>query len=364
MSEKVLQKFEVKRLEILDENGNADSKLMPELSNEQIISMYEAMVLTRKADEKALSLQRQGRLGTLAVSFGQEATVIGSAASLKKDDWMTVSFREEGAMLYRGIPLENIFYYWGGDERGNTAPKGVNNLPVAVPVGTQTLHAVGIGMAANIKGKKIASMVYFGDGGTSEGDFHEAMNWAGVFNAPVVFVCQNNQWAISTPREKQSKSLTLAQKSFAYGFNGIQVDGNDVFAVYKACSEAVQKARKGEGPALIECETYRMADHTTSDDAKKYRTEKELMKWKAKDPIERLRKYMEKEKIWNQEKQKKLEKELDEMISKAVKKFEDTPAQEINAIFKFMYAKMTPRLEEQLSYAKEVAEEIKKEEKK
>ena len=175
--------------------------------------------------------------------------------------------------------------YWGGDERGMLIPKDQNNFPVCIPVATQTLHAVGAAMASNIKKEKTAFLTYLGDGATSEGDFHEAMNFAGVFNAPVVFICQNNQYAISVPREKQTRSKTLAQKAIAYGFQGIQVDGNDVFAVYKATKDALQKARSKKGPTFIECFTYRIGDHTTADDSSKYRTKKELEYWQKKDRV-------------------------------------------------------------------------------
>src|SRR3989344_1897130 len=315
---KIIESFDIYHLSILDENGNIDKKLMPKISKKEIFSLYEFMLLTRIFDDKALKLQRQGRLGTYASMLGQEATIIGSSYALEKKDWMFPSFRESGAYLLRGLSPEKLFMYWGGDERGMLIPKDQNNFPVCIPVATQTLHAVGAAMASNIKNEKTAFLTYFGDGATSEGDFHEAMNFAGVFNSPVVFICQNNQFAISLPRENQTKSKTIAQKAIAYGFQGIQVDGNDVFTVYKATKDALQKARTKKGPTFIECFTYRIGDHTTADDSSKYRTKKELEYWQKKDPILRLRKYMQKNKLWNKSYEDKITKKFTDLIEKAV----------------------------------------------
>ena len=271
MPEKVIESFHVKRLDILDERGDVDESLMPPLSEKEITRMYELLVLSRTYDHYALSLQREGRLGTFPSILGQEASQIGSAFAVEKTDWVFPSFREMGVYITLGYPMHMLFQYWIGDERGFRIPDELNIFPLCVPVGTQIPHAVGAAMAAKYRGDKIAVITYFGDGGTSEGDFHEGFNIAGVFKLPVVFICQNNQWAISVPREKQTASKTLAQKAFAYGFEGIQVDGNDVFAVYKATKEALEKAKKGNGPSFIECFTYRMSDHTTADDASRYR---------------------------------------------------------------------------------------------
>ncbi len=345
---KNLKKFEVNRLEVLDAKGNYDKKLMPKLSNNDVKKVYEFMILTRIFDRKALNLQRQGRLGTYASMEGQEATIIGSAYALKKEDWLFPSFRENGALILRGQPMHELLMYWGGDERGMNIPKNVNNFPISIPVGTQILHALGVAMAAKIQNKKICSLVYFGDGATSEGDFHEGLNMAGVYKAPVVFICQNNQWAISVPREKQTSSETLAQKAIAYGFNGIQVDGNDIFAVYKATKDALETARKGKGPTLIECHTYRINDHTTSDDAKKYRNTKEVEEWKKKDPIVRLWNFMKKKKLWSKEYETKLISKLTKDVEDAVKKAETMPKPKPEDIFRFVYKNMTDRQKREL----------------
>ena len=344
---KTIKNFELKRLEILDKDGKLDKKVMPKLKKEDIKKLYEFMVLTRVFDQKALKLQRQGRLGTYASMEGQEATIIGSSYALEKQDWLFPCFRENGALILRGQPMEDLYKYWGGDERGMNIPKNVNNFPVAIPVGTQTLHAVGVAIGAKIKKDKTCSIVYFGDGATSEGDFHEALNIAGVFKAPVVFICQNNQFAISVSRKKQTASESLAQKAIAYGINGIQVDGNDIFAVYKTTKEALDNARKGNGPTLIECETFRINDHTTSDDAKKYRDEKLVEEWRKKDPIIRLVKYMKTVKLWNEEYGRKTQEQCNKKVEEAVLKYENTKLPNLTDMFDFVYEELTPNLIEQ-----------------
>ncbi len=340
-------KGEVKYLQVLNEKGKLDRKLMPKLSSADIKKMFEWMVLTRVFDYTALLLQREGRILTYAPMLGQEASQIGSAFAMGKDDWMVPCFRENGAMMMRGFSADMLYAYWAGDERGMRIPLGVKCLPIAIPVGTQTVHAVGIAWASKLRKEKIATMVYFGDGATSKGDFHEALNFAGVFKVPVVFVCQNNQWAISVPREKQSASETLAQKALAYGIAGIQVDGNDVLAVYKATKEALDRARTGKGPTLIECFTYRIADHTTADDASKYRSQKEVERWKKRDPIDRLRIFMKKKKIWTAAYEKKMTEGFKRKILDAVKKMESMPTPDSADVFKYTYAEKTKRISEQ-----------------
>lgn len=343
MPEKIIESCNVKHIEILDEKGNADESLMPSLSGEQIKKMYELLVLSRTFDQRALNLQREGRLGTYASILGQEASQIGSAFALEKSDWIFPSFREMGVYITMGYPLHMLFQYWSGDERGVRCPDGLNIFPVCVPVGTQLPHAAGAAMGVKYRGDKKAVAAYFGDGGTSEGDFHEGMNFAGVFKLPIVFICQNNHWAISVPREKQTASKTLAQKAFAYGFEGIQVDGNDIFAVYKAASEAVRKAKDGNGPTFIECFTYRMSDHTTADDAARYRLKEEIDSWKPKDPILRLKLFMEKKGIWNTQYQINVENKAKETVDEAVKNEEAIEHPEPKDMFTFTYEKLTQR---------------------
>jgi|SRR3989344_3711071 len=349
---KVLKRFEVDYIQVLDKNGNCDKKLMPMINDSEIKKMYELMVLTRTFDDKAVKLQRQGRIGTYASVKGEEACQIGSAIQLSKEDYVFPAFREHGVFLTLGIKPDQIFQYWGGDERGSAFPKDINLLPVCIPIASHLPHAVGAGMAFNYLKRKNVSVVYFGDGATSEGDFHAAMNFAGEYKAPTIFICQNNQWAISTPVKEQTASFTLAQKAIAYGFEGIQIDGNDLFAVYKTTQEAIKKARSGGGPTFIECFTYRLGDHTTSDDASKYRAEKEVKEWERKDPILRLKRYMLKNKLLNEKTDIELIKKYKKQVDEAVEKYEKIEPQTVEEIFKYTYASMTDELKEEMEMLK------------
>lgn len=348
MAKKVLKEFKIEYLQILDENGNCDEALMPKLSNDEIKKMYEMLVLVRVFDQKAFNMQRQGRLGTYIQFKGQEACQVGSALALQDEDFIFPMYRDSGLLIARKHPIIQVLQYWGGDERGLKSPPNVNNFPISIPVGTQVPHAVGAGWAAKLKGSKQVSVVYFGDGATSKGDFHEAMNFAGVFNVPVIFFCENNQFAISVPRAKQTRAETIAQKAIAYGFEGIQVDGMDIFAVYKATKEAVDKARAGKGPTLIEGFTYRMGDHSTSDDASRYRTKEEMELWAKKDPIERLEKYMRKKGLLDDSYKEKVLKQSQEIIEKAVTGFEKLTLPDPKDIFKYVFAEMTPQQIEEM----------------
>ncbi|MFQ5428575.1 MAG: pyruvate dehydrogenase (acetyl-transferring) E1 component subunit alpha [Thermodesulfobacteriota bacterium] len=322
MPEKTIKTFGVKFLQILDESGKADTTLLPELSTEEFLTAYHAMILSRTFNRMALALQREGRLGTYASILGQEASETGSALALEADDWIFPSFRETGVYISRGYPLWLMLRYWHGDERGMEAPEGQNIFPMSVPVGTQITHAVGAAMAMRIRGDKNVAVTYFGDGGSSRGDFHEGLNLAGVFKAPVIFLCQNNQWAISVPRERQTLAETIAQRAAGYGIPGIQVDGNDVLAVYSATAKAVIRARAGEGPTLIECFTYRLDDHTTADDSSRYRTDEEVEEWQKKEPLIRYRKFLYNRGILNEKLEKKIATESEEAVKAAVKEAE------------------------------------------
>ncbi|MCX9026234.1 MAG: pyruvate dehydrogenase (acetyl-transferring) E1 component subunit alpha [Candidatus Methanoperedens sp.] len=346
MSRQKILDMSVDWLSVLDSEGNVDKSLEPALDNETLEKFYRTMVLTRMFDDKAIKLQRQGRMLTYGSCLGQEASQIGSAFAMKPDDWFFPAFREHGVQIARGIPLKLLYIYWMGSEDANmNLPQ--KNFTISIPVATQVLHAVGAAWAAKIKKQDIASVVYFGDGATSEGDFHEGMNFAGVFRTPTVFICQNNQYAISLPREKQTASKTLAQKALAYGFEGIQVDGNDALAVYSATKAALEKARSGGGPTLIECFTYRLGAHTTSDDPTKYRKKDEEEEWRKKDPVKRFRIYLEKKGIWSQDYEEKLLKEITAEIEKAVEEAEShIPI--VENMFKYVYAEITPNLKEQM----------------
>jgi pyruvate dehydrogenase E1 component alpha subunit len=348
MPKKLIETFSVEWLQILDEDGNCDEELLPPLSYEQVKKLFEWMILARTFDQKAFNLQREGRLGTYASILGQEAAQIGSAFALRPTDWMFPAFREPGASFVRGLPMHIILQYWAGDERGSQIPEGLNDFPISIPVATQIPIAVGVALAAKSNGDPVAVMAFMGDGATSKGDFHEGLNFAGVFSAPVVFVCQNNQWAISVPLRRQTAAKTLAQKAFAYGLPGIQVDGNDVFAVYRAATEALTRAREGKGPSLIECVTYRIGDHTTADDASRYRDRDEVERWKQKDPIERLRKYMEKGGLWSKSYDQAVRLESKEKVEQAVHEQESFPPPDPRDIFRFTFQDLTAELKEQM----------------
>ena len=334
---KTIQSFTIERIEILNEKGELDKKLLPKISDKQILEMYRWMFITRTFDKKALALQRTGRLGTYASMLGQEASIIGSAYALRKQDWLFPSFRYSGGMLLRGIPMDKLYSYWGGDERGAKPPEYVNVFPLCITVGEQPLHATGYAWGLKLQKKNAVVLTDFGDGATSTGDLNEALNFAGVFQAPVIFLCQNNQFAISISQEKQTAAKTLAQKAIAAGIKGVQVDGNDIFAVYKATQDAIADASKGK-PTFIECYTYRISDHTTSDDATKYRSEKEVKEWQKKDPLQRVKIYMEKKKIWNEKKEQVLQKEIELLVDKAGKSYEAIPRAPREDIFKYTIA--------------------------
>jgi pyruvate dehydrogenase E1 component alpha subunit len=332
--------FPTERLSILDGDGKLDAKLEPKISPDDLKRLYRAMVLGRRLDERMLKLQRQGRIGTFAPIKGQEAAQIGSVFTLEPRDWMVPSFRDTAAMLWRGWPIDRLLAFYAGRLEGGQPGPEQHDLPVTIPVATQLPHAVGLAYGIQYRGEDAVVMTYFGDGATSEGDFHEAANFAGVWHVPLVFVCQNNQWAISVPLKKQTNSRTIAQKSGAYGFPGIQVDGNDVLAVYAASREAVDRARAGGGPTLIECVTYRLGVHTTADDPTKYRTDEEVKFWEQKDPLTRFRAYLEKKKLLDAS----VDEQVDEEIARAVERFEAMPPADPLAMFDHAYAELTPDL--------------------
>jgi pyruvate dehydrogenase E1 component alpha subunit len=339
----------VEYLSILDEQGQADKTLLPDLAGEELQRFHRTMLLSRRFDERLLSLQRQGRIGTFAPTKGQEASQIGAVAALQKEDWVVPSFRELAATIYRGTPLSGLLLLNAGYNEGGRIPDGQNDLPIAVPVATQIPHAVGIAYAMKYDKKKQVVLTFFGDGATSEGDFHEGLNFAGVFNTPTIFLCQNNQWAISTPRGKQTKSKTLAQKAIAYGIPGMQVDGNDILAVYAATQEAVERARSGTGSTLIECLTYRLSLHTTADDPTRYRSAEEVKRWEQRDPLPRFQKYLINQGLLSEKKVHVLEEEIKEEINAAWQEAQGQMKSIGNPldIFDHIYAQQPPYLEEQ-----------------
>ena len=340
---------EVKYLQVIDENGNADPAHFPnDIDDAKITEMYKNMLYARAFDAKVLSLQRQGRAVTYAPLLGEEATQIGSASAMRKDDLFVPAFRQHGVYIVRGIPLDYMFIYWRGYEEGNAYPKNVGGTPIAVPVATQMPHAAGLAFAQKYAGKDSVVVAYVGDGGTSEGDFYEAMNFAGVWRAPLVIIIENNEWAISVPRKNQTASQTLAQKAFAAGIPCVQVDGNDVVAVYKATKEAIENAKYG--PTVIECMTYRMGIHTTADDPTKYRPDADVEIWKARDPILRIRKYLEAKGLWNDELDKKVLDEHAKAIDAAVEKAEQFK-EDPTVMFKHVYSFVPQVLQNELDDA-------------
>ncbi len=347
-------------LQILDEKGKlVDKKLLPDLSDEQLIEMLRIMITARITDETMMKLQRQGRMPTFPPNLGQEA-VIGTAVALEKGkDWMVITYRELAAWLYFGLPLEKILTYWSGSELGSQIPEDVNLTPISVPLASQCQHAAGIAYANKYKKNDKVTLCYIGDGSTSQGDFHEAVNFCAVNDTASIFVIQNNQWAISTPLTLQTKSKTFAGRAESYGIRGIKVDGNDPLAVYAATKEAADLARASKGPAIIEMFTYRMGPHTTSDDPSVYRDEKITEEWKKKDPIDRLEKYLIIKGSWTEEQSEKLRKEVVENFKttfEKVEKLEDTPLEEI---FTYMYEKRTPELQRQFEAKQKYYDEMK-----
>jgi pyruvate dehydrogenase E1 component alpha subunit len=337
----VIAEFQVRRRACLAPDGSVLGKL-PELAADlpALVALYRAMVLTRAFDLKAVSLQRTGRLGTYAVSLGQEAVSVGVAGAMRPEDVLLPSYRDNGALLWRGVKMEEILLYWGGDERGNRSSGPAHDFPFCVPVGSQAPHAAGVAYAMKLRREPRVAVCLLGDGATSKGDVYEAMNFAGVQKLPVVFVINNNQWAISVPLRLQTACSTLAQKAIAAGFPGEQVDGNDVIAVRESIGEAVAGARGGAGPRLVEAVTYRLGDHTTADDAARYRPAEEVQAhWKA-EPIARLRAYLVAREAWGKAEEEQLVRDCQERIDAAIARYLATPARAPATMFDHLYAEL------------------------
>lgn len=333
---------------VLDRDGKLVGP-MPEFAREpaELLRLYRTLVLTRIFDTKAIALQRTGRLGTYASSLGQEAVSVGAAAAMEKSDVLVPSFREHGAQLWRGVTLKELFLYWGGDERGNDFSGPREDFPNCVPVASHAPHAVGVALAFRLRGEQRAAVCVFGDGATSKGDVAEALNMAGVWKVPAVFVVNNNAWAISVPREKQTAAATLAQKAVAAGIPGEQVDGNDVIAVRAVTERALARARQGLGPTLIEALTYRLCDHTTSDDASRYRDDAEVSGHWPAEPVARLRNFLTSSGHWDKDKEEALLHECGSAVEAAAEEYLATPAQPVSTIFDYIYAEIPAELAEQ-----------------
>lgn len=345
-------------VQILDQDGNHKEDMLPaEMTDEVVKEMYEKIWYVRLCNDRAFKMQRSGRLGTFASVKGHEACQLAVNLAIKETDWVIPYFREQAIMWDHGVPMENIYLYWKGNEWGSHIPEGVKCLPPSVPVGSQMLHAVGISWAAKMRGEDEIAATFFGDGATSEGDFHEAMNFAGVFKTGTIFICQNNQYAISVRRNAQTAAKTIAQKALAYGMPGVLVDGNDPFAMYAVTKEAAERARKGEGPTLIEAYLYRFDDHTTSDDASKYRDDSEVENWKPRDAVIRMQKYLAKKGLWSEKYQEELIESLKPKVEEMVKKIDEHPDTTVDDMFGYTFAELSPEQERQKEYLKKSLEQ-------
>lgn len=346
--------FEIPYVQILNEQGTLCAPL-PAFAQDPtvLLKLYEIMVQTRVFDKKAIALQRTGKMGTYAPIYGEEAISTAIGHAMQVDDVLIPYYRDYAAQLQRGVKMSEIYTYWGGDERGSHFAHNLEDLPICVPIASQCLHAAGVAFAFKYRHQARVAVVSVGDGGTSEGDFYEAINVAGAWHLPVVFIINNNQWAISVPRSKQTNCQTLAQKAIAAGFPGIQVDGNDVLACRQVVGEAIEQARRGKGPTLIEALTYRLSDHTTADDATRYQPAEEVTQAQPKEPIGRLRHYLEQHALWDKNQEATLLKTCTEQVQQAVDEYLKCSPQPISNIFDYHYAELPEYLVEQRAIAME-----------
>jgi pyruvate dehydrogenase E1 component alpha subunit len=349
-------------LQVIFADGHLEESIEPKIGESELKRIYRAMSLTRAFDSKSLNLQRQGRIGFYVPCAGQEAAQIGSCYALRDEDWVLPTYRDTGVAIFRGVPVSLLFAHLMGNSKdvmmGRQMPnhwgyKQANFVSIAATIAAHLPVATGIAMGMKLRHEDKVVMAFHGDGATSEGDFHAAYNFAGVFKSPVVFICENNGWAISLPSSRQTASQSFAEKARAYGFRGVRVDGNDVLAVYTATRDAVDRARRGGGPSMVECLTYRMGPHSTSDDPNRYRTKEEIEDWKRKDPIERFRSYLEKRGYWSKDYEESLKREIDEEINSAIKGQEQVALPELRTMFEDVYADMPWNIKEQLDDAEE-----------
>jgi pyruvate dehydrogenase E1 component alpha subunit len=351
MPRKVVYQAAVEYLQILDEEGRLDESVAADgemLTDGEVKSLYTKMVICRAFDEAAFKLQRSGRMGTFPQNKGQEATALGAARALRKGhDWLVPYYRDNPALFLHGLPMHYALLHWMGDERGNAIPRDLCASSLNVAIGTQTLHAAGIAWAFKLRKEDRAVLCFFGDGATSTGDFHEGMNFASVLKLPVVFCCANNGWAISTPCGTQTASETFAQKALAYGMPTVQVDGNDLFAVYRAHHEAMERARAGGGPSFIECLTYRLGDHTTADDARRYRPPEALEAALKRDPIVRTRKYLESKNLWSDDEEAHTQKRAQTIVREVTHAALEIEKPKVTDLFDYTFEELPPELVKQ-----------------
>ncbi|ASF39255.1 pyruvate dehydrogenase (acetyl-transferring) E1 component subunit alpha [Halobacillus halophilus] len=351
--ENIENQFEM--FQIMNEEGEiVNEDAMPDLSDEDLKEIMKRMVYTRILDQRSIALNRQGRLGFYAPTAGQEASQLGSQYALEKADFILPGYRDVPQLIWHGLPLYQAFLFSRGHFKGNQMPEGVNAVSPQIIIGAQITQAAGVGLGFKKRGQDAVAITYTGDGGASQGDFYEGINFAGAFGAQAIFVVQNNRFAISVPVEKQSAAQTIAQKAVAAGIEGIQVDGMDVLAVYAATKEARKRAVDGEGPTLIETLTYRYGPHTMAgDDPTRYRTDDEDSEWEKKDPIVRFRKYLEGKDLWSEEEENELIENTKAEIKAAVKEADNTPKQKVTDLISNMHEQLPPNLEEQMEEYKE-----------
>jgi 2-oxoisovalerate dehydrogenase E1 component alpha subunit len=353
---KTVAEFEIQHHQFLDPQGRAIGAL-PEFTRNpsEMTKMYRLMTLVRAFDTKAINLQRTGKLGTYASCLGHEATHVGVGAAMRPDDVLVPVYREYGAQFWRGVKMSNVLLYWGGDERGNDFTESRHDYAWCVPIGSQTLHAAGVAMAMKIRGEQRCAVTFIGDGGTSQGAFYESLNLAGARALPVVFVIVNNKWAISVPIESQTATRTLAQKAIAAGIPGVQVDGNDVIAVRHIVSEALATARRGGGPTVIEAVTYRLSDHTTADDASRYRRANEVKDAWQVEPLLRLRAHLVATGAWDDAQEEALKADVAREVDAAVEEYLNTPKQSTDSMFEHLFARLPKSVRAQRELARRYA---------
>lgn len=339
-------RFEIKYLQYMDEKGRFISNDVPPVfarDLDTLKQLYRDMSLIRVMDQKAYALQRTGKMGTYPAATGQEAIGVGFGSAMTAEDVLVPYYRGQASMVQHGVRIEEVLLYWGGYEIGCDYQNAKQDFPIAVPIATQSLHACGVAKAMQMRGEKRCVFTEIGEGGTSQGDFYEAINVAGIWNLGVVFIINNNQWAISVPSKIQTNCETYAQKAIGAGIECIQVDGNDIVAVKAASEKAAEKARNGGGPTVIECISLRLCDHTTADDATRYRPEGELDDGWTKEPIIRLRKYLESKGVWGQEDEETMLEELAQQVQDAVDNYLNTPTEPSEAMFDYLYAELPER---------------------
>ena len=333
----------------LSESGILDSGEAP-MSDEQVLQALRYMVLNRVFDDKAISLQRQGRFGTFSSGRGQEASVVGAAFALDPSkDWIAPQYREFPAYIRHGYPMENFALYFMGNPKGGSIPADAKILPIQISLAAQIPQATGVAWGMKIQGCDGVAITFFGDGASSEGDFHESLNLAGIVKAPVIFFLQNNGWAISTPRESQTASRSFAERALGYGIEGVMVDGNDLLAVYEVTARAVARARAGHGPTLIESVTYRTGAHNTADDPTRYADAQELEKWQQRDPIVRVENYLRSKGLWDEKLAQEIHESCVQQVEEAMDKARNTPLATSDALFDHVYAEPPQRMLDQKS---------------